>query len=85
MSLVKVQKGQVTLPTRLRAQAGVEDGDVLEARLEHGKIVLIPKSITEQQIAESMEDYRAGRFHGPYTTAKEAMAALQSRAKAQKR
>ena len=43
-TIVKVQKkGQVTLPTRLRSQAGISDGDLIEATFQRGKIILTPK------------------------------------------
>lgn len=82
MPLVKVQKkGQVTLPTRLRAQAGLSDGDLLEAKLERGKIILIPKSVVDRQIAESVEDYRKGRFYGPFDSAGEMIVSLKANLK----
>jgi len=41
MPIVKVKtKGQVTLPTALREQAGLQVGDLLEITLERGKIML---------------------------------------------
>jgi AbrB family looped-hinge helix DNA binding protein len=36
-------KGQVVLPSRLRAKLGLRPGDELDAQLEGGRIVLTPK------------------------------------------
>jgi bifunctional DNA-binding transcriptional regulator/antitoxin component of YhaV-PrlF toxin-antitoxin module len=42
-SLVRIhRKRQMTLPTRLRAQAGISEGDLVEAAFHRGKIVLTP-------------------------------------------
>jgi AbrB family looped-hinge helix DNA binding protein len=42
-TLVKIhRKGQMTLPTRLRTQAGISEGDLMEAAFHRGKIVLTP-------------------------------------------
>jgi AbrB family looped-hinge helix DNA binding protein len=68
MSLVKVKtKGQVTIPTTLRKQAGLNIGDFLEAKLERGKITLTPKSIIDSRLEQALEDIRHGRSHGPFT------------------
>ena len=49
-ALLKVQRnGQVTLPTRLRAQVGLADGDLVEARAHKGRIVLTPKVIADPE------------------------------------
>ena len=69
MPIVKVQKrGQITLPVRLRLKAGIAEGDALEAKLERGKITLSPAAAFDRQVAESLEDYRKGRFYGPFDT-----------------
>jgi AbrB family looped-hinge helix DNA binding protein len=36
-------KGQVTIPTRLRNQAGLSKGDLVEFSFHRGKIVITPK------------------------------------------
>ena len=78
MSLVRVQKkGQVTLPVRLRAEVGIVDGDLLDVRYARGKITLTPKSVIDRRLSESMEDYRKGRFYGPFETAGEMIASLK--------
>ena len=83
MSLVKVKtKGQVTLPTRLREQAGLNVGDLLEAKLEkNGKITLTPKSLIDRHIEEGLEDIRKGRTYGPFDTAEDLIASLKGNIK----
>lgn len=89
MSLVKVKpKGEVTLPSALRELAGLNVGDLLEARFEKGKITLTPKSLVDSRIEEGLEDIRRGRTYGPFDTADQMIDSLQSnmkeRAKAKK-
>ena len=80
-TIVKVQrKGQVTIPTRLRVQLGLVDGDLVEARAERGKIVLTPKMIVDREytpaqrrvidarLAESLEQAERGHTYGPFGT-----------------
>lgn len=48
MPVVRVHKrGQVTIPTRLRLRAGLEDGDLVDASLHHGKIILTPQVLND--------------------------------------
>ena len=58
-TLVKVQhKGQVTIPTRLRTQAGIVEGDLVEATFHRGKIVLTPKLVIDRaQFPNADEEY----------------------------
>jgi AbrB family looped-hinge helix DNA binding protein len=78
MPIVKVQKrGQVTIPSQFRVQAGIADGDLLEARCEHGKITFTPKSLVDREIAEGLEDLRSGRTYGPFDSAQEMILALR--------
>lgn len=49
MPLVKLKgKGQVTIPADIRASLNLEEGDLLEAELEGGRIVLIPKVLVDR-------------------------------------
>ena len=81
MQLVTVKtKYQIVIPRAIREQAGVGIGDLLEAKVEKGKITFAPKSVLDRHLTEGLEDLRKGRTHGPYKSAKEAMAALESRA-----
>jgi AbrB family looped-hinge helix DNA binding protein len=80
MALVAVKsKYQVVIPQNVREQIGLNVGDLLEARIERGKITLTPQSLLDRGIAEGLADIRAGRVHGPYHSAAEAMRAFQER------
>jgi len=75
--LVRVKtKYQVTLPTAVREQAGVRLGDLLEAKVEEGKITLTPKSVIDRGIAESLAEFKKGLSYGPFKTAEEMLASL---------
>jgi len=93
-TIVKVQrKGQVTIPTRLRVQVGLVDGDLVEAKAERGKIVLTPKLIVDREytpaqrrvidarLAESLEQAKKGETYGPFETHEEMIAFLHREAK----
>jgi AbrB family looped-hinge helix DNA binding protein len=82
MEVVTVKtKFQIVIPQRIREQAQVDIGDILEARVENGKITFTPKSLIDRHLAEGIEDVQQGRTHGPYATAEAAVKALERRAK----
>ena len=82
MPLVKVkEKFQVTLPTSVRQKAGVAVGDLLEAQVQGRKITLTPKRVVDRDLALALEDFKQGRFIGPFRTAKAAVRALRRAAK----
>jgi AbrB family looped-hinge helix DNA binding protein len=83
MSLVvKVKtKSQVTIPGKLRQRLGIEEGDLLEAKVERGKITLTPTSIVDRRLAEALEDVKRGRTYGPFETADELIASLRANLK----
>jgi bifunctional DNA-binding transcriptional regulator/antitoxin component of YhaV-PrlF toxin-antitoxin module len=77
MSFVKVKaKCQVTLPNSLLQQVRVDVGDVLEAKVRKGRIILTPKSVVDRGIAESLEDFKRGRTYGPFDSAEGAIRSL---------
>ena len=80
MPIVTVKnKYQVDIPQRVREQIGVAVGDILEAKVERGKITLTPKSVVDRAIAEGLEDMRKGRMHGPFKTVEEMIDSLKGR------
>jgi AbrB family looped-hinge helix DNA binding protein len=82
MQLVTVKtKYQIVIPRAIREQAGVGIGDLLEAKLEKGKITFSPKTVLDRHLAEGLDDLKRGRTHGPYESAKTAIEALEVRAK----
>ena len=82
MALLKVnEKFQVTLPASVRQKAGLSIGDLLEAKVQGKKITLTPKSAIDRELAKALEDYKQGRFIGPFRTAKAAIRTLRRAAK----
>jgi AbrB family looped-hinge helix DNA binding protein len=52
MPLIKLLRyGQITLPKKIRESLNIREGDVLEAELEQGRIVLTPKTLVDQDQA----------------------------------
>ena len=77
MQLVAVKnKFQVVIPQALREQIGIHVGDMLEAKVERGKITFTPKSVVDRGITESLADFEAGRSFGPFKTADALIASL---------
>ena len=92
-TFVKVQrKGQVTIPTRLRAQLGLVDGDLVEARAHRGRIVLTPKVVVDREyppaqrriidarLAKAEADIKAGRVSKAFSNHSEFIADLHNAA-----
>lgn len=77
MSLVRVKtKYQVTLPTTVRSHLQIQEGDVLEASVQKGKIILTPKTMLDKAVVEGLQDVMAGRVEGPFHSAKAVLGAL---------
>lgn len=52
MPLIKVkEKGQMTIPAEIRSTLKLSEGDVLEAEVEDGRIVLTPKVVMDRREA----------------------------------
>ena len=90
MSLVKVTpKYQVTIPNVLRRKMGVGAGDMLEAKVESGKITLTPKPdseveytreqrrVIDARLARALSDVRKGLTVGPFETVDETIASMK--------
>ena len=81
MPVVTVKnKYQVVLPQALREQVGVKVGDLLEAKVERGRITFTPKAPVDRGIAESLKDFKQGRSYGPFKSHKEFIASLHREA-----
>src|SRR5205807_9785185 len=51
-------KGQVTIPTRVREQAGLSKGDLVEFSFQRGKIVITPKLVIDRsQFPKADDEY----------------------------
>ena len=82
MEIVTVKsKFQIVIPQHIREQVHLEVGDLLEAGIEDGKITFTPKSLVDRHLAEALSDLDQGRSHGPYSNARDAIKALERRAK----
>ncbi len=78
MALVSVKnKYQVVIPRNVRKKIGLNVGDLLEARVERGKITFTPKSVVDRGIAESLADFKEGRAYGPFDTQAELVVSLR--------
>lgn len=82
MEVVTVKrKFQIVIPQHIREKVHVEVGDLLEASVVDGKITFTPKTLIDRRLAEALQDLKQGRTHGPYSTAAQALRALDVRAK----
>ena len=87
MPLVKIkEKYQVTLPASVRDKVGVVVGDLLEAEVNGNQITLTPKSVVdrafvEKRLAEGLDDLKAGRTYGPFSSARDAVRSLRREGK----
>ena len=82
MALVKVkEKYQVTIPASLREKAGVEVGDIMEAKLQGKNITLTPKSVIDRDLAIALAEVRQGKAYGPFKTAQEGIRFLHRKAR----
>ncbi len=85
MAIVAIKnKYQVVIPQRLREEIGLRVGDLLEARVERGKITFTPKALVDRRVAESLADYEAGRSRGPFGSARAAIVSMQKELRARK-
>src|SRR6266852_7194581 len=57
---------QVAIPKKLHDQLGLAPGDYLQIELEGDRLILTPKALIEKRLAESLDDIREGRVHGPF-------------------
>lgn len=77
---------QITVPKTARDALGLKLGDILQANVEHGAVVLRPKVLRDRaeflrqlkkDIAASKADVKAGRVLGPFDNAADAARAFQ--------
>ena len=56
-TIVKIhRKGQMTLPCRLRSALGIAEGDLVEATVQRGKLVITPKVVIDRSRFPSAQD-----------------------------
>lgn len=75
---------QVVIPKTIHDKLGLQPGDYLQVDLAGGRVVFTPKTLVDkavdERIAESMEDFAAGRSYGPFDSAEEAIRSLHANA-----
>jgi AbrB family looped-hinge helix DNA binding protein len=85
MQLVKIKnKFQITIPTEIRNEIGVKEGDILEAIVQNKTIIFKPKTVldrdsVESDIAEGLEDFQEGRIFGTFSSVSEFKNALSKK------
>ncbi len=79
---------QVVIPKKLHDRLGLKPGDYLEVEELQGKVVMTPKTLIDSRVhaafRESMEDFKAGRYSGPFDTAEQATASLKKISRARR-
>jgi len=81
------KNGQLTIPNQMREQIGLAEGDYIQLAREGSRIILEPANLKhrvaaddlspaqkrqlDMRLAQGIADVRAGRVHGPFTSAKE--------------
>jgi AbrB family looped-hinge helix DNA binding protein len=91
MALLQLRRhSQITLPSMIRKDLKLKEGDYLDASVEDGVILLKPKELIDKDQAwfwtkewqegerEADEDIKAGRVSGPFNTVEELLADLKS-------
>jgi bifunctional DNA-binding transcriptional regulator/antitoxin component of YhaV-PrlF toxin-antitoxin module len=91
MTITVKSKTGLVVPPSVQREAGIKAGDRLEFKVSGGVINIIPKRLTpddectrEQrriinaQLAEGLEDIRAGRVSPRFNTVDEMLASLKS-------
>jgi len=94
MTVTVKNKTPLVVPPALRRQAGFKSGQEVEFKVSGGVISISPKlptaddeytpeqrRVVDAQLAEGLDDIKAGRVHGPFATHKEFIASLHKEAK----
>jgi bifunctional DNA-binding transcriptional regulator/antitoxin component of YhaV-PrlF toxin-antitoxin module len=87
-------KTPLVVPPAVRRRAGLKSGQELEFKVSGGVITILPKlpmaddEYTPEQrrsvdakLAEGLADIKAGRIHGPFSSADEMIAHVEARLK----
>ncbi len=85
MPLVKVKnKFQITIPTKVRNEVHIKEGDFLEIKAKGETIVIKPKAVVDREsvgdaINEGIKDYKKGRTTRSFSSVKEFKASLKKK------
>ena len=94
MAIVKIQrKGQMTLPTGVRAAVGLADGDLVDVKVSGRRIIVTPTLVVDRSkfptavdeytpeqrriIATSLTQADKGPYYGPFKNGTEVAAFLK--------
>ena len=79
---------QIVIPKKLHDRLGLKPGDYLEVEEEQGRVVMTPKTLIDSRVhaafRESMEDFKSGRYSGPFDNVDQATASLHKAARARR-
>jgi AbrB family looped-hinge helix DNA binding protein len=85
------QRRQVVIPKEICDELNLQEGDFVEVTSAQGKVIIKPKELVDREealtpdekaridasIGEGLEDFKQGRFIGPFKSAKAAVRALK--------
>ena len=67
---------QVVIPKKLHDRLGLKPGDYLEVEEQQGRVVMTPKTLIDSRVhaafRESTEDFKSGRYSGPFDASEQA-------------
>jgi AbrB family looped-hinge helix DNA binding protein len=79
---------QVVIPKTIHDKLGLRPGDYLQVEVAAGRVVFTPKTLVDkrvdERIAESKEDFAAGRSYGPFDSGKDLVRSLHSNVRARR-
>ncbi len=94
MTTIVKKENPIIVPDALRRRAGMAPGDRIEMKAVGGVITIVAQPRTEPdeytpeqrrmidaRLAKSLEDVRNGRTYGPFDSAKEMIASIESELK----
>jgi AbrB family looped-hinge helix DNA binding protein len=90
MTVTVNSKRPLVVPPAVRKQAGLKSGDHIEFKVSGRVITIYPKKpvagddytparrVIDRGIAQSKKEYTAGKSYGPFHTAEEAIASINT-------
>src|SRR4051794_26717576 len=94
MTVTVKNKSALSVPVEIQRQAGLKPGDRVEFKVSGGIINIVPKlpnaddeytpeqrAVIDARLAESEEEFKAGRGFGPFNTADEMIGHMKAHLK----
>ena len=79
---------QVVIPKTIHDRLGLRPGDYLQVEIAEGRVVFTPKTLVDKRVealmAESVEDFAAGRSYGPFDSADQLVRSLHKNVRARR-